>query len=771
VIVEYMVRDNKPIIHILYTDEQGIKHHEEVGDFVPYFYVPIDEVIPNDERIIKVEDGEFYSLLGGKVKKIYAQLPSQVKELREKFKKTYEADVLFPTRYTIDKIDEIKGKLRNITLDIEVDDSEGMPDVKKANMSILSCGLHDSLTDTYFALYWRRDLKEGVEEKYFEGHKVIHVKRSNEKDFLYELIATVRRINPEVITVWNFKRGLGGFDIPYILRRMENLGVDNNLLSPLEYVDAEREKIHGVAIFDLLAGYKKMMLKEMRNYKLDYVAEVELGKRKMSHDESIYEMWQGDLDRLIDYNITDVILTVGINKKRNVLGLYDEIRRLTKVDLTRVLNYSVDVDCALLSYCRGRFVLPTKKKITKKKKIKGAIVLEPEKGLHRNVIVCDLTRSYPSAMITCNLSPETFNLQGDIIIEKNLIFNSTPKGVIPSVLDSLINLRKEKKKLMKGYEYGSEEYNIYYTQQFALKSLINSFYGVTAFEDFRLYDQRVASATTNVGRKLINWCAKIAKDNGYKVIYGDTDSLFIEVDSYDLDKVVEKGYELKAKIVESFDSFALSLGATKHVFDLDFEKVFSAIFFTEAKKRYAGKLAWLEGKRTDKMKIVGFDSVRSDTTKVSKKIQENLFVLITSGKSLKAIKEESYDYLREEIEKIRGGKYNLSDLAFPSSIQKPIEEYKVMVPAVRAIHNASFIGKTYKPGDKALLVPLSKSPRGMPPMDVIMIDDEKDLPKGFEIDYDTIIDKSIRMKVEDILPSMGLTFEEVVTGRKQSTLW
>jgi DNA polymerase I len=120
---------------------------------------------------------------------------------------------------------------------------------------------------------------------------------------------------------------------------------------------------------------------------------------------------------------------------------------------------------------------------------------------------------------------------------------------------------------------------------------------------------------------------------------------------------------------------------------------------------------------------------------------------------------------------MRKGKYNLSDIAFPSSIQRAVEDYKVKTPAVRAIQNASFIGKQYKPGDKALLVPLKKAPRGYPPMDVIMIDDEKDLPKGFEIDYDTIIDKSIRMKVEDILPAMGLTFEEVVSGRKQSTLW
>ena len=761
-IVEYMVRDNKPVIHVFWTDDQGIRHHEEDANFKPYFYVPVEENVPKDFRITGVENGEFYSIFGGKVKKVYTQLPSHVKEVRDLFTKTFEADVLFPTRYTIDKLDGVKGILRVGIADIETDDSDGMPDITKADKEIYCITLHDSIMNVYFIFYWRKDLEKKVQMK----PNRIYSSYSSEEDMLNGFAETVAKLDPDVIGAWNT-----AFDVPYIIRRMFNLELDANRLSPLNYVDADREKIHGRAVFDILRAYKKIKLKEMRSYKLDYVAEVELGKKKLAHEDSIHEMWMNDIEKLLEYNIRDVELTVEINKKQNVIGLYDEVRRITKVDLNRVLNYSVSVDCALLSYCKGRFVLPTKKRKIKRRKIEGALVVDPEGGLFRNVIVCDITRSYPSAMISCNISPETFSVDGDIIVEPNLKFKSHPKGIIPSVLGELIKLRNDKKKEMKNYAYGSEMYNIYYTQQFALKSLINSFYGVMAFEDFRLYDQKVASAVTSVGRQLIRWCMKVAKDNGYRVIYGDTDSIFVVDEKEDLDEVIKDGYFIKDTISKSFDDFAVGLNVKEHVFDLDFDKVFSSILFTGAKKRYAGKLVWTEGKKVNKMKIVGFDSVRSDTAKLGKKIQEDLFMIMTSNKKITTIKDEVFNYLRSEINNIKKKKYKVEDVAFPASISRSPNEYKVKTMTVRAMENSMMIGKNYKSGDKPLLIPLKRVATGYPPMDVILIDDEKDLPEGFEIDYDKIIDKSMRMKVEDILPCIGLTFDEVYLGKKQSTLW
>jgi DNA polymerase elongation subunit (family B) len=213
------------------------------------------------------------------------------------------------------------------------------------------------------------------------------------------------------------------------------------------------------------------------------------------------------------------------------------------------------------------------------------------------------------------------------------------------------------------------------------------------------------------------------------------------------------------------------LNAKEHVFDLDFDSVYSSILFTGAKKRYAGKLIWIDGKEVNKMKIVGFDSVRSDVTKIGKKLQEDLFMIMTSNKKKEVIREEVFNYVRTEILNIRNKKYKVEDIAFPTSISKPASEYKVKTMGVRASENSMMIGKSYKPGDKPLLVFLKKIPHGYPPMDVILIDEEKDLPVGFEVDYDRMIDKSIRMKVEDIIEQVGLSFDEITTGKKQSTLW
>lgn len=766
-IVEYTIKDDKPTIHIFVTNSNGIREHKVVENFEPYFYVNYDEQVPQNDRIKRVElehemYGPYKSIFGTQVKKVFTKLPSDVKDLRGLFKKTYEDDILFPTRYTIDMIHKIEGVLRIATIDIEVNDKHGMPNWEKPNEEVISCAVHDSHTGHYWVLYWRRDLQKQIRKE----ENAVYVSLNTEEDFLSELTECIRRIDPDIITGWNV-----GFDVQYLIARMHKLNLKPERLSPLYYVDENREKILGRVVFDMLAGYKKLKLKEMRSFSLKYVASAELGIQKIEREDLIYDMWNDNLDDVLKYNKRDVELVVELNKKHHIIQLYDEVRRITKVDFSRVLNYSVSVDCALLEYCKGMYVLPGHRKRVRKKKIEGALVIPPKKGIWKNVAVFDLTRSYPSAMISCNLSPETKSKDGDIVINDKLKFKSSPRGIIPSVLNDLIILREEKKKLMKEYIYGSDEYNIYYTQQFALKSIINSFYGVMGFRDFRMYDVEVASAVTEVGRKLITWCMNIAKQSGYDVIYSDTDSIFVPLKNKDLDTQILEAYALKERIVNTLDDFALTMNVRKHVFDLDFDKVFSSLIFTSAKKKYNGKLSWLGGSKVDKMVTVGFESVRSDTTILGKDIQSNLFRLIHSDKSVEEIRDEALKYLNDEIKKVRSNYYKLSDISPPSSITKSFESYKVQTMSVRAAKNAMWIGKEYKPGDKPLMLFLSKVPKGTPPMDVVLFDEDKDIPKGFIPDYEKIIERSITSKVEDILEAIGLTYEEVINGQKQTKLW
>ena len=170
----------------------------------------------------------------------------------------------------------------------------------------------------------------------------------------------------------------------------------------------------------------------------------------------------------------------------------------------------------------------------------GAVVLSPIKGVRENVIVLDLASLYPMSMMTLNASPETKSPDGELVAPNGVRFKKSPDGLTRMILKELIESRLEKKRLRDRYPLGSDEYRKYDLQQAAIKVITNSYYGVSGYPRFRLYDRDIAAATTSVGRAIIRHTKSGIESRGYEVVYGDTDSCMVTVGGgKDLDEVIE----------------------------------------------------------------------------------------------------------------------------------------------------------------------------------------------------------------------------------------
>ena len=206
--------------------------------------------------------------------------------------------------------------------------------------------------------------------------------------------------------------------------------------------------------------------------------------------------------------------------------------------------------------------------------------------------------------------------------------------------------RDERKRLRNRYPFGSPEYVLYDLQQNVLKVIMNSYYGVSGYTRFRLYDREIGSAVTSVGRAIIKHTRDVITDLGYTVLYGDTDSCMVEVPPGSLEETIAKARAIEARLNASYGDFARrELAADKHYFSIKFEKVYRRFFQAGKKKRYAGHLVWKEGKDVDEVDVVGFEIRRSDSPQVTREVQHDVLEMILRGDAF----EDVQAYLRDVI--------------------------------------------------------------------------------------------------------------------------
>ncbi|MFZ2072862.1 MAG: 3'-5' exonuclease, partial [Methanoregula sp.] len=377
--VEYSNTPEGPIIHIFGRDPGGLAHRIDVTGFLPYFYVPEEQVGQTHPDQVSVEPDTIYrSIRGEKLKRLYTVRPGDVRNMRERYRH-FEADIPFATRFMIDcgltgavsvpatTADyhelvpaEVDAPARVCMIDIECEDERGFPDTQRDAIICITC--HDSFDNDYTTfLFSGGTIPAGISEKEMAGgfangcfRKGAHTicSYADEVSMLRAFGAYITSRDPDILSGWNFVE----FDMPYIMGRMEKLGLSPVMLARLPGM-TERNALRGRALFDLLTGYKKMHSTQKESYRLDAIAQEEVGESKVRYTGTVSDLWKKQPALLVEYNYKDVELCVAINKKDNIVGFYREIARYVGCPLDKTLNSSSVIDVYILRKAHGKYVL------------------------------------------------------------------------------------------------------------------------------------------------------------------------------------------------------------------------------------------------------------------------------------------------------------------------------------------------------------------------------------------------------------------------------
>jgi len=475
---------------------------------------------------------------------------------------------------------------------------------------------------------------------------------------------------------------------------MEKLGIDYNRLSRLNNVvkkDGKIIKVYGRVIIDLLKLYRKLKVKTLESYSLENVATEEcLDIKKLPR----VEVSKMDLWSLVAYNKRDVELVVNLDKKLGIIDFWDELRRFIGLPWNNFINYDFEisnkklVDIYLLRLAKEKnIVLPTTKQ-HKRKPYHGALVLEQPAGIFKNVVVVDVKSMYPNIIRTYNLSPETLDPKGKIITPIGYRFKKEPIGLIPEACSRLFNLRKQFKEEMKKYlkEGNEEKYKEFNNKQTAVKIILNSLYGVTAYKNFRLFKQEVAETVTAFGRELLKHIIRTIENQGFRVLYADTDSAFVKFpDNWTKEKCLEEANKLINIINESFNEFAKRWGIDKHYHEIELKFIFDKIAFFGVKKKYAGYYVNEEGEWKEGFEIKGLQVVRSDSAEITKEVLNNVLrMLLIENKTPK----DALRYIQKVKEDIRCGKIPIEKLVFKQTFDANKEYKQKNTPVLRGLRLA-----------------------------------------------------------------------------------
>ena len=535
---------------------------------------------------VKNKIGTSVSLYGDKLKRVTDWDPEQPE--------LFESDVNPEIRVLVDNYtgsDEPSEGHRVMIFDIEVEVTNGFPDINKAENKITAIGFNDSLLDKYYCYVLDETGKLNDD---FDDDVIVE-SFSNEYDLLHQFFIKYKEIQPTILTGWNVEF----FDITYLYNRAQQIvGLTiANFLSPVGIVHwsefVKRYKIAGVSVLDYLGLYKRFTFSEQPSYRLDAIGNYEVGEKKVEYEGTLNDLYENDLEKFVQYNLQDVKLVKKIDDKLNFIEIGRGLAHLGHVPYEDVFMSSRYLEGAILVYLRkNNIVAPNKPKNKIKKgdkKFVGAYVQEPIKGKHEWVYDLDITSMYPSCIMSLNISPETklgkiegwnpeeflkknnkktYSItQGEKLLgrftetqlqnfldSKNVgvatngvMYRTDKDGLLSALLRKWFDERVEYRKLSrKFYEEGDKEKSDYFDRrQYLQKVLLNSLYGVLGLPVFRFYDVDNAEAVTYTGQSLIKFTKKISNsfynkelgDTKDHCIYIDTDSVF-----YSATPLVKKRY-------------------------------------------------------------------------------------------------------------------------------------------------------------------------------------------------------------------------------------
>ena len=705
---------------------------------------------------------------------------------------------------------DVDAEMRVNTFDIEVDDRRGFPE--DGEEPIICLTSHDSYDDEY--VVWLYDAPEAEVPAPEDLPKYEGIVGDGELDFRVEVfdreaamldafVSYLTDTDPDVLTGWNF----GDFDAPYLLDRMEVIGDGSEYDLSVDRLSRIGEvwrsgwggpDIKGRVVFDLLYAYKRTMFTELESYRLDAVGERELGVGKERYTGDIGDLWEQDPERLLEYSIRDVELCVEIDRTQDVIAFWDDARKIVGCKLEDATTPGDAVDMYVLHMAYGNFALPSKGQ-QEAEDFEGGAVFDPISGVREMVSVLDLKSLYPMSMVTINASPETKvdpeEYDGETYrTPTGVQFRKEPDGIIREMVTELLDKREEKKSLRNEHDPGTEAYEQYDRQQGAVKVLMNSLYGVFGWDRFRLYDREMSAGVTSTNREVIDFTAKVTEEIGYEVTYGDTDSVMLSLDDSTKETAIDTSFEIEEHINDRYDDFAAEvLNADDHRFQIEFEKLYRRFFQAGKKKRYAGHIIWKEGNDVDDIDITGFEYKRSDIAQITKEVQQNVIETIVTGDNIDEDLEEIKAYLVDVIAEVLDGEMEVEAVGIPGGIGKKLDAYETPTAQVRGAKYANhMLGTNFGSGSKPKRLYIEKvhpdfwermeNELGLDPQrdplygefkrdpDVICFEYADQVPDEFEVDWEKMLDKTLKGPIERVIEALGMSWEEVKTGQEQTGL-
>jgi len=652
-------------------------------------------------------------------------LKSYCKSLHDKGIPTFEGAVSPVLRHMVDN-DLKPGTPRQLWVDIESDSR--VPFSRKEEMRVLCWVCVDAGGNEYRGL-----LDQDTD--------------ADEARLLLELWAVFEHYDQ--IMAWNGDR----FDFPLIKARSEL----HKLMSPTDRVWRRWLWLDHLELFKRFNMQASESGEEKQSFKLGVVAESVLGvgKGKIAFDAS--QTWQewaaggARRQRLLDYCAQDTRLMPAIEARTGYILLLQAVSDTcgTFAD-TRGTNPGVQVEgfLARLALEKGyKFPTVLKLGVDAALRYEGAYVLHPKKhaGIHRDVHVADFAGLYPSIIRTWNMSPETLITEkqpaGLLPVADSPLtqaqFRTDIPGILPEAVKRLMAQRAVWNKKKASFPPGTEEWKDADRRAGAYKITTNSFYGVIGSPTSRFYDRRVAEAVTQCGKWLIVETIKAAERQGMKVIYGDTDSLFVVGSTRgEFEKFVEWGNTVL------YPDLLKRVGCVENVISLAYEKQFSRLVITTAKK-YAGSYAHYKGTNAtaeSHPEIKGLEFKRGDSLRITRLLQEDLTYLLVGYKHPHS--DDPADYLtivRHWRERVLTGRLELGDVLVSKRLGKSLDDYKAeSAPMVRIAKELEARGQDVGEGAKIDYV---VTDAGVSPQVVIPSEDYD--PDADMIDRSALWDKLI----------------------------
>jgi len=691
------------------------KRFETRDEFYPTLYV-------KSKRETK------YVTLGGE--HVEEVKPGTVRDCREFYKK-YEGvdgfEIYGNDRYIYQYIsekypeDEIKfdtKQIKLVTLDIEVSSEEGFPDVESASEEILAITIQDYAT--------KKITTWGVKPFNNKQENVTYHYCPSEYELLNHFINYWMVDVPDVITGWNIQL----YDIPYICKRLDRVLGEKLMkrFSPWGLVTQGETFIQGrkhttfdvggVTQLDYLDLYKKFTYKAQESYRLDYIASVELGQKKLDHSEfdTFKDFYTHGWQKFIEYNIVDVELVDRLEDKMKLIELALTMAYDAKVNYVDVFYQVRMWDNIIYNYLKKRnIVIPPKVRSDKNEKYAGAYVKEPIPGKYDWVVSFDLNSLYPHLIMQYNISPETlleekhptatvnrilneeinFELYKDNAVCANgAMYRKDIRGFLPELMEKMYGDRVifKKKMLAAKQQYEKTPTKALEKEiarcnniQMAKKISLNSAYGAIGNQYFRYYKLANAEAITLSGQVSIRWIENkmneylnklLSTENVDYVIESDTDSIYLNmgplVDKFFgnksgdkaaivsvLDKICQE--KLEPFIERSYQKLADYVSAYEQKMQMKRENIADRGIWT-AKKRYILNVWNSEGVQytEPKLKMMGIEAVKSSTPAPCRKMIKDGLKLMMSGTEDDVI--NFIDTCREEFKKLPP-----EDISFPRS--------------------------------------------------------------------------------------------------------